>query len=312
MRPFRPWTSAGPFQGVRGLVSSGLGLYDRPHLAMRHAMLLLAFVPALAGAAPSSAAPVSAVALAVVQDEEPKGPTKEEVANAVKLLKAGLAKQEAAERIAALDASAQVVHPDVVKAITAALADTSTDVRDYTLDLLGRIDDPSALAALHAYAKKHRRTLPEDPEHYILVLKSAARHADTSTIELLTDKFFEVEHHMLIRARILCLANIRDKLAVDALFDQMTRGDRARISPHVAEFQLAFNVLLGIDVGANQDRWMRWWSENKKSYTLPEAMPKLPDAALVTWQQFWGLERTYTRNKKRGDRGQDPERDGGK
>ena len=295
---------------------------------MHHAPLLLALVPALAAAAPLPVAtlpvatlpvatlpvaPFHAAALAVApaQEDEPKGPTKEEVAIAVKALKAGLAKKEASERIAALEAAAPVVHEDVVKAITAALTDDSTDVRDFTVDLLGRIDEPSALTALHAYAKKHRRTLPDDPEHFILVLKSVARHGDTSSIDLLTEKFFEVHHHHLIRARILCLANIRDKRAVEALFDQMTRTARTRISPHILEFQLAFNVLLGVDVGANQDRWMSWWSDNKKSYELPEAQPKLPEPSLVTWQEFWGLERTYSRNKKRGERGQDPERSGG-
>ena len=97
---------------------------------------------------------------------------------------------------------------------------------------------------------------------------------------------------------------------MEALFDAMAKTDRTRVSPHIQEFQLAFNVLLGIDVGRNQDRWMGWWNDNKKTYTLPEAMPKLPDESLATWQQFWGLERTYARNKKRGDRGQDPERGG--
>jgi len=281
---------------------------------MLHTSLLLALVPALAGAAPPSPAPVRAAALelAPAQDDVPKGPTKEEVANAVQALKVGLAQEETSERIAALDASAQVVHPDVVKAIAAALTDTSTDVRDFTLDLLGRIDDPSALSTLHAYAKKHRRTLPDDPDHYILVLKSVARHGDPSSIELLTDKLFEAEHHLLIRARIYGLANIRDKRSVDALFDLMTKADRRKVTPHIGEFQLAFNVLLGVDVGRNQDRWMGWWNDNKKTYTLPEAAPKLPDEALATWQKFWGLERTYSRNKKRGERGQDPERGNGK
>lgn len=284
-----------------------------PRLAMRHTALLLALVPTIAGATPPSTAPVHAAALdlAPAQDDVPKGPTKEEVTNAVKALKLGLAKEEVNERIAALDAAAQVVHQDVVKALSVALTDPSTDVRDYTLDLLGRIDDPSALASLHSYAKKHRRTLPDDPDHYILVLKSAARHGDPSTIDLLTDKLFEAEHHQLIRARIFGLANIRDKRSVEALFDLMTKADRRKVTPHIGEFQLAFNVLLGIDVGQNQERWLGWWNDNKKTYTMPEVAPKLPAEALGVWQQFWGLERTYTRNKKRGERGQDPERGDG-
>jgi hypothetical protein len=281
---------------------------------MRHASLLLALVPALVGAALSSTAPVrvAALELAPWQDDTPKGPTKEEVAGAVKGLKIGLAQKVAAERIAALDAAAAVVHPDVVKAIAGALTDTAPEVRDFTLDLLGKIDDASALSALHAYAKKHRRTLPDEPERYALVLKSAARHGDPSTIELLTERPYETLHHGLIRARILGLANIRDKRSVEALFDLMTKVDRAKVTPYLREFQLAFNVLLGIDVGKNQDRWLGWWNDNKKTFTLAETMPKLPEESLAMWQEFWGLERTYTRNKKRGERGQDPERGDGK
>lgn len=241
------------------------------------------------------------------QDDEPKGPSKEAVAKAVKALEAGLAQKEPAQRIAALGAAAEVVHPDVVEALAAGLKDPAPEVRDFTLDLLGKMREPSALAALHAYAKKHRRALPDDPDLYVLVLKSAARHGDPSTIALLTDRAFEVKHHMLIRTRILGLANIRDKRAVEALFDLMLETARARITPHIHEFQLAFNVLLGVDVGANQDRWAAWWNEHRKTYELAAKMPKLPEASLGMWEQFWGLERTYERNQKRGDRGQDPE-----
>ena len=142
------------------------------------------------------------------------------------------------------------------------------------------------------------------------MLKSAARHGDPSTIEYLTDKIFDVEQHELVRARILSLANIRDKRAVEALFDLMTKADRRKVTPFLAEYQLAFNVLLGVDVGKNQDRWLAWWNEHRKSYELAAEFPKLPEESLRAWQLFWGLERTYSRNKKRSERGQDPE--GGK
>lgn len=253
--------------------------------------------------------PASASARVIAQDDTPPGPSKEEVQAAVKALEKGLAAKEPAERIAALQAAAEVVHADVVKGIAGATGDAAKEVRDFALDLLGKIDEPSALAALHAYAKKHRRTLPDDPDHYILVLKSAARHGDASTIPLLTDKLFDVDHHELIRARILSLGNIRDKRAVEALFDLMTKADRRKVTPFLAEYQLSFNVLLGVDVGRNQDRWLAWWNENRKTYALVAEFPKLPAESLRVWQEFWGLERTYTRNKKRGDRGQDP--DGG-
>ncbi|MEZ6015840.1 MAG: HEAT repeat domain-containing protein [Planctomycetota bacterium] len=258
-------------------------------------------------APPHSTAPASSPAL---QDDVPAPPAKEVVERAVKALKVGLSAKEPAQRIAALQLAAEVVHRDVVKAITEALGDDATEVRDFTIDLLGKIEDPSALAALHAYAKKNRRTLPDEPELYVLLLKSISRHGEPSSIELLTDKFFETDHHLVIRARILGLANIRDKRAVETLFELMTKTDRRKVTPHIGEFQLALNVLLGVDVGKNQDRWVAWWNDNKRSFKVLEAMPKLAAESLTAWEQHWGLERTYARNKKRGDRGKDPE--GGK
>jgi len=235
---------------------------------------------------------------------EDGGVTKAEVKAAVKALSEGLAAKEPAARLVALRAAAEVVHDDVVKAITAGLKDKVTTVRDGTLDLLGRIELPSALSALHEHARKQRRTLSDEPEHYALVLKCAARHGDPSTIELLLDKAFDSDHDELERTRVLGLANIRDKRAVEALFDLLTKADRRRVVPRMGELQLAFNVLLGVDVGKNQDRWQAWWNDNKKTYELTPKFPVLPAESLATWERFWGLERTYQRNRRRGDRGQ--------
>lgn len=264
------------------------------------------FVLASASLAPPGA-PSAAVAIEVTQDDEPSAPSKEEVAAAVKTLKAGLASKEPSERNAALLAASSVVHADVVKVVASALGDEVPAVRDFTLDLLSKIEDPSALTALHAFAKRNRRTLPDQPELYALVLKCVARHGDPSSIELLKDKPFECDEHAVLRARILGLANIRDKRAVEALFDLMTKADRRKVTPYMGELQLAFNVLLGVDVGKNQDRWRDWWNDNKKTYVLPEVMPKLPNDALVTWQSFWGIQTYEVRKRKRGDRGKDPE-----
>lgn len=264
-----------------------------------HALLVLALVLA--------SGLLGGRARAAAQDDEPAGPTKAEVQSAVKALAKGLESKEASERIAALQGAASVVHEDVVKAITTGLKDSVPAVRDFTLDLLGKIEDPSALAALHAYAKRHRRTLPDDPELWVVLLKSIARHGDASSIPHLTDRFFDYDQRAVTRARILGLGSIRDKRAVEALFDFMTKADRRWVTPVMDDVQLSFNVLLGVDHGQNQDRWIAWWNDHRKQYELAPRMPKLPEESLRRWQNFWGLEVKYVRNKKRGERGQDPE-----
>ena len=265
----------------------------------RCSCLALALALAVAPAAP-----------AVDPQEPPRGerndgPSKAEIAAALAALKTGLAAKEPSERIAALQSAAEVVHADVVKAIAKATADPAVEVRDFALDLLGKIDEPTALESLHTYLNKHRKELVDDPDRYVLVMKSAARHRNPKTIPLLTDKMFDTQHHLVVRARILALANLPDKRAVEAVFDIVTKGDRRKVLPHMDSVQLTLLVLLGVDVGTNLDRCIAWWNENKKTYELAAAFPKLPEARLRDWQTFWGLELTYERNKKRGDRGRD-------
>lgn len=264
------------------------------------------------GCAQSEAARASAEsepARADAQDEPaPAGPTKEQVRAAITALEKGLASKEPSERIAALEAASAVVHDDVVDAIARAVKDSTTAVRDYAVDLLGKLPSERALDVLHGIAKKDRRTLRDDHDLYVLVLKAIARHGNPKSIRLLASDVFDVENHLVVRARVYGLANIRDRRSVEALFDMLTKSDRRKFTPHMEEVRLAFNILLAVDKGANQDRWQAWWNDHKKTFEIAAEMPKLPEESLKLWQAHWGLERTYERNERRGERGKDPDR----
>ena len=290
--------------GIVGLIPlrSCRSTGDRP-LARLTLMRTLALLLPLV-LAPGISASVQPVAQEIAPQ---KGLTKKQLRTTLAALKTALKAKEPATRIAGLDQAATVVHKDVIAGIGKALHDSTPAVRQHALDLLGKLDHEAALKTLHDFARKGRRKLEDDTEQYALLLKSIARHGSAQSLDYLTDRFWETRDRELVRARILSIANVRDKQAVEALFEAMGKGNRRQLAAHMGEFRLALNVLLAVDQGASQDRWRSWWNTNKKTFQVVDKMPKLPNDSLREWRRFWGLEVLYERSKRRGDRGNDPE-----
>jgi hypothetical protein len=253
----------------------------------------------------------AAIALAPAQkgDDEP---LPREVRTALEKLESAWGKKSTpADKVAAIQGSAEVTHPLVIERVTEGLAEKDEEVRRSAVDALGQMQHADALAALHAFAKKERKTLPKSPEFYIATIKAIARHGDKESIEVITDKMFAYPDAKLIGARVLGLAHIRDKESIETLFDVMKLADRRKVQGQMRNIRLALMVLTGADEGEDQDRWRKWWSKNGKDFEVKSQMPKLPEEAQRRWDGYWGYQRKYERGTKRGERGQDPEDDGG-
>ena len=145
------------------------------------------------------------------------------------------------------------------------------------------------------------------------LLKAIALHEDESSIEVLVDdalsKTIERE---VVQARVLGLARIRTNESLEELFDIMRKVDRRKVQQRMKDIRLALVVLTHVDQGNDQDRWTAWWNDNKKTFEVPKVEPKLPRELGSRWSNYWGEQRQYDRQKRRGDRGDDPEDDGNK
>jgi hypothetical protein len=229
------------------------------------------------------------VALAVPRAlAQERKPSPEQVRAALEALDQAFEDAEAPGRVAAIRESSKVDAPAVVARIAEALDDRSGDVRLEAIDALGRSRQPAALAALLEHHEKRRKDLRKQERVLPRLLKAIARHGDPKAIGPLTD---DVQAQMLgatLRARILGLANVRTKEAVDALVALAGKIGFVEMHSHAEDFRLAMLVLTGVDKGRSTDAWKAWWASEREGFAIPDEMPALAPGDASRWTEYWG------------------------
>lgn len=254
-----------------------------------------------------------ALALPLPQDDKAKGPSAEQVKACIAALEAAFEQDTPDEITTALQGVSLVDHEDVVEVFEdEGLRHKDPGVRRAVTQALGMLRHGDALEALHKHYKRNKKKLSDDPEQFVPLLKAIALHQDESSIQVLVDDALSksVEREV-VQARVLGLARIRTNESLAELFDLMRKVDRRKVQNRMNDIRLALVVLTHVDQGTSQDRWIAWWNDNKKTFEVPKVVPKLPRELGNRWGNYWGEQRQYDRQKRRGDRGDDPEEDGG-
>jgi hypothetical protein len=223
---------------------------------------------------------------ASVQDEKSFG--KERITSTCETLTKALEKKAAVEdALGALRAAAEVVDARVIDVIDAkGLRHVEPVVRDAAIELLGRMDHPEALKALHEALKRDKKELQAAPPRYAALLRAIARHGQESSIPDLVEDAFQSSDHQVITARILGLAHIRSPKAVDELMRLLRSSQRSWSGSQMPDFRLALAALTGADKGTDRQLWIHWYGdfEGKVSAVPPELPPDLRKR----WNSFWG------------------------
>ena len=141
-------------------------------------------------------------------------------------------------------------------------------------------------------------------------MRSIALHQNPDSIELLDDDVFEIKSLDLDRARIYGLAKIRSDESLETLMGLMRKTDPRKVKNRMKDIRLALIILTHLDKGPNQEAWLDWWQDNKKTFEVPGKEPRLTEELANKWGRYWGQPRQYERQKRRGERGDDPEDDG--
>ena len=229
-------------------------------------------------------------------------PSAEAVAAAVERLEQAFGKGDSAARIEAVRAAQSVPDARVVKWVAKGLNDRDVEVQKATLEGLRFLKHPDALGALHKCYRTDRK-LVKDAERAQLLFRAIGQHGSKDSLELLSDDAFSTTENKILQARILAIANIRDRESVEVLMDLMNRAGRQRLQPHMDTFALALQRLTGADHGKSLEAWQKWWNEVKRELEVPAAPPKLSKLDQLRWDKFWGNEQTRERTKRRGSRG---------
>lgn len=257
------------------------------------------------------------LAIPPAQDREPEHepPSKERVEAAVTALTEAFRtydKKRPAPTVGAIQGAAEVRSAEVVAVLARrGLRHADPEVAMASIQALGMLDHPAALKQLHSLSKRDRKRLAKDPERGISVVKAIARHGNPDSIPYLTRDIFRAKHHAITRARIVGLGGIRSTRSVEELMGLMRGAARHEVQPYMKDFRLALVVLTAVDQGLSQDLWMSWWNDHKKDLRVSAKPPVLPEELQGPWDRYWGNRRKYVRQKRRGERGDDPQRDDG-
>ena len=216
------------------------------------------------------------------------GPTQAQADAAVKALKEGLASKEAATRVAALRAAADVPHADVAKAVAVALKDKDENVEIAAMEALGKLRTPEGLKELIRAASD--KQLRKNARLFSTLLKAIGRHGDPSAIAVLSDSPWDNTDTAVIRARIYGLGNIRDVRAIDALMEMMNKGSPlpGEDAPFMPDFRVALARLTGTDQTTNKSLWQTWWKNNKKGFQVSDEQLAMPADLQAKWDEYWG------------------------
>jgi len=254
-----------------------------------------------------------ALALALGPLQEPPA-ERPEPATSLAVLAQAFAAESPAEVAAGLQAAEPAAHSEVAAYLAQhGLRHDAQPVVLATIELLGALQHPRALAELEDFYRRERKALRARAELPLLapLLRAIARHGDERSIPLLAEDVLGVTEREVVRARVLGLGHIRSSRSVEELFGMLRKVDRKRVQPYMGEFRLALVVLTGVDRGTDYDAWIAWWNDSKKSLVVPRDPPRLPAELSRAWSKHWGLRREYERQERRGERGKDDGRSSG-
>jgi methionine-rich copper-binding protein CopC len=233
------------------------------------------------------------------QDPAPVDP--KAVEKAVAALEAAFKEGKSPDRIAAIEGAATLADPAVISRIARGLEDRDAAVQASAIEALRFLKHPDALAALHERLQRDKK-LAKDPERHAKLLKAIGQHGSPSSIALLADGGV-VPDALVMRARVLALANVRTRAALEQVFALMRTGGREQIDLHMGAFRLALVRLTGTDLRDSQDDWNAWWNDHKKDFVVAEKPPLLPKEMQIRWDEFWGTYTDRGRGTERGERG---------
>lgn len=221
----------------------------------------------------------------------------------------GLASEDARVRLAACETARDVAGSKVVAGLVKALGDKADTVRVAAIGALGartEADDKKAAAAglnkrLAAWAKS-----AESRPELDAALDALHDLAQVSSVKPLMDGIDLKTDADEAEARLMAVANVPDKEAIEALIKFRGKGRRRGSN---GQQQLAHKALLyatGAKVQNDPDAWRAWWKEREKSFDFQAAADLRAETAQKRADRE---ERKRERDEKKGGKRKD--RDGG-
>jgi HEAT repeat protein len=265
-----------------------------------------------------------AAMMAMLEDPQLPANVRKSIVEQLRMLRAdgaiaamvkGLKHKEAAVRAVAAEVLAGIQRLDVTKALLARVRrEKDPVVLALMLEALGDHGDPAALPTLLKQAGKRRHDAPRaaairglarlgfhhpkvrallldllssrDEESRILALDAAAASGDESVVpDVVPNLAHEVWQVRL--AAVQALDRLRPRAAIAPLIARLEVEEAERVRDAIAG---ALFRMTGMNLYDDGAIWARWWAEHEQGFTVPEAIPTLPEQHVGGTQAgFYGI-----------------------
>lgn len=236
------------------------------------------------------------------EEKGPKAPDPEVVEKALADLEHAFKKGKSAERKEAIKAHADVNDPAVIKWIEKGLKDKDPLVQAEAVEAFRWLPNPAALKALHTSLAKDKSIKKVEALHEAVV-KAIGQHCSPTSVDVLMDNALADAPKSVTIARIYSLGKIRDTKSLEALMDLMQKTGKASKrggarQPLMKQIAVSLEVLTGKGFKEDENAWVKWWRDNKRTYKVSEKPGILAPKVLHQWETYW---KAYAPAKKDAD-----------
>lgn len=214
------------------------------------------------------------------------------------------------ERVAAIQAAAQVKDQEVARAIARGLRDNEREVKVAAVDALRFEAAPKAFEELESFWTNDRRLMEKDQDLAARVLKAIGQFGNPRAIELLAKNPFETPAYPAIKARLMGLANIRSKESLAKIIGMMQMVGLWTDQAYMDDVRLALLRLTGQDLGKDPNQWFMWYENNRSKIEIPKDPPQMNKLDQYMWDSYWS-PKPLERPKDSETGGGEKKREGG-
>ncbi len=224
-----------------------------------------------------------------------ENPSKEQVEEAADGIREAFKTKSEDVIVVALERWGGVLDKRVVHELAAGMRSRDRGTKMMAIEVLGWTKYGPALKQLHREFRRSKTKWTKDEDMFAELLQAIGRHGDKSSVKVLSKSPFKALTLATGRARILGLANVRDKSAVEALIKgTQLAGDNPPRSwrpmgdkRFTKEFRIALTILTGEEMGQELEAWRQWWRTNKRTFKMSPTRPEIPDWMRKTWDEYW-------------------------
>lgn len=207
-----------------------------------------------------------------------------------------LRSKEIARRVEGAEAAADSQEEAVEKALIDALSDDDARVRSAAIHSLGaRAGAKSKRTAAKALVRRLSKLRKAGEVHEELdVIEALERLAQVESIDALLDDIDLETPSEVVEARMMAVANVPHRDAIDGLIEFLQKGRRRGRDGQPKHAAKALQAATGERFGSDPDRWREWWKGAKDSFDFVAAAERREE------QREREAKREERREKRRG------------